>query len=150
MEYSQEHIEEDFKYSEDLIRLQHCSPYLPIIHATVVNALNGQHSSTTEQFIIDTGASYNILGNNFQSFFKKEQRIGNANIQYGNSSNYLPVYKIHLKIKGRTFENISVALDEKLKVKALLGNQFFLKHVEIINLNYNKKKFKLINFKFKE
>ena len=150
MKYYQTVIDEPFKYLGDILTHKRSPLYMPVIEGLVENASTGQMIHQVEKFFVDTGASMNILGPKFMNYFDDSHIIDRQPITYGNTKVTLPVYRVNLLIKGNKFESIIAAIDPKLQFHSLLGNEFFLKHIEKILFDYNKKTMKLINIKHKE
>lgn len=138
------YIEENYKFYGHCILSSRQPLYLPMLNGLVYNPVTNIEDTSTEIFLVDTGASITILRPKFTSLFSPINQIDYQYVQYGNNVVKLPVYEIGLKIKGYDFK-IYAAIDNNLNMKhSLLGHYNFFQSFDFIINNSKKKNMKLI------
>ena len=115
--------------------------YQPRINGLVI--FNGQKAYTTNEFILDTGASITILNAKFNFLFKEVKPQTYTRIMYGGNTKDLPVYEIELKIEGNLFK-LKAAHDNEMELTSLLGHFDFLNTFNHFSISTDRRKFILI------
>jgi hypothetical protein len=145
----------DLKQRLNLLLQDKSKPhYYPIIEGFVENPhkKDGYDSfirSTVQEFVIDTGASINILGRVFNRIFDEETPIVDYTlIRYGTGqATKLPIYKVNLKLivdgGNAVLENILFAYDKQLETH-VLGNFGFINDLEHFSISKKRRKLTFI------
>ncbi len=112
----------------------------------MINPSNNKE--TSQNFLVDTGASITILGGiKYKSFLQELQPVDQILIQYGSGfRKRINVYEVFLMLYGERFE-ILAAYDDKLNfTHSLLGNCGFMDQFRSVVVNYNVRETKLIRY----
>ncbi len=126
-------------YRNQVFNLNKRPLYMPVLHAIVRNMFD-QDIGSTEQFLIDTGASISILTNKYSTLFKNDKQIDTMVIQYGREKPVtISVYNAKLKIKNTPEISLKMAIDPNVPY-SVLGNVDFIERfrsIAIVNIKKN-------------